>query len=112
MTKDPKIFLNHILESINLLEKYLQGVTPEQFEKSEEKHDLIVRRIEVIGEAAKSIPEEFKQQHPEVPWRDIGDMRNVLIHEYFDIDYKIVWKTATEFVPLLKKQVQQLLQEL
>lgn len=109
MKKDPHAYLMHVMHSIGAIEKYLQGVSKETFLESEEKQDLITRRLEVIGEAAKQIPEEFKQLHPEVPWRDIGDMRNVLIHVYFDIDYTIVWKTATELVPILKKQITELL---
>lgn len=70
MTKDHKLYLNHILESITLLEKYLTGVTKEQFDDSDEKHDLAVRRLEVIGEAARNIPEDFKKQHSDIPWRD------------------------------------------
>lgn len=110
--KDPKVFLTHILESITLLEEYLYGVTEEQFHISPDKQDLAVRRIEVIGEAVKNIPETFKKNHPDIPWQDISDMRNVLIHEYFDIDYNIVWKTATQFIPPLKEQIQAFLKEL
>lgn len=111
MKKDPHVYLIHILKSIEAIEKYLQRVSKEDFLESEEKQDLITRRLEVIGEAARQISEEFKRQHPEVPWRDIGDMRNVLIHVYFDIDYTIVWKTATALVPQLKIQIETLLKE-
>ena len=108
MKKDPNVYLKHILQSIQAIEKYLHGVSKEIFLESEEKQDLISRRLEIIGEAVKQLPDEFKQQHPEIPWRDIGDMRNILIHVYFDIDYTIVWKTATELVPQLKKQIEKL----
>ena len=105
MKKDPQVYLSHVMQSIQMIEKYLEGISEEEFLKSEEKQDLITRRLEIIGEAVKQLPEEFKNQHPEVPWRDIGDMRNVLIHVYFDIDYTIVWMTATKLVPELKKQI-------
>lgn len=111
MKKDPQVYLTHILQSIKAIEKYLQGVSKEMFLESEEKQDLITRRLEIIGEAVKQLPEEFKQQHPDIPWRDIGDMRNVLIHVYFNIDYTIVWKTATELIPKLKKQIEVLQKE-
>jgi uncharacterized protein with HEPN domain len=109
MRKDPNVYLSHIMHSIYAIENYLQGVSKEEFLNSEEKQDLISRRLEIIGEAVKQLPEDFKQDHEEVPWRDIGDMRNVLIHVYFDVDYTIVWKTATELVPQLKKQIENLL---
>lgn len=109
MIKNPNFYLTHILDSIQLIEKYLEGVTEEIFNSSDEKQDLVIRRLEIIGEAAKHLPEQYKKEHPDIPWRDIGDMRNVLIHEYFDVDKKIVWKTATKLVPQLKKQIIDLL---
>lgn len=109
MKKDPQVYLAHILHSIQVIEKYLNGITREVFLDSEEKQDLITRRLEIIGEASRQIPEEFKKEHPEIPWRDIGDMRNVLIHTYFEVDYIIVWKTATELLPVLKKQIESLI---
>ncbi len=108
MKKSPGFYLTHILQSIEAIEKYLKNVSQEAFLNSEEKQDLIARRLEIIGEAAKQIPEEFKNHNPQIPWRDIGDMRNILIHAYFEIDYIIVWKTATELIPVLKKQIEQL----
>lgn len=110
MKKDPTIFLTHILESINLLEKYLQNVTEEQFLASEEKQDLAVRRIEVIGEAAKNIPETFRNQYPDIPWKQISGMRDILIHKYFGINMDRVWETATQFIPPLKKQIKSILE--
>lgn len=109
MTKDPIVYLTHIQQSIQAIEKYLQGVSEETFLESEEKQDLITRRLEIIGEAVKQIPSEYKERHLEIPWREIGDMRNVLIHTYFGIDYVIVWKTATRLVPQLKQQIEKLL---
>lgn len=110
MIKEPKVYLTHIFISIQRIEKYLVGVSKEEFLKSEGIQDQITRRLEIIGEAVKQIPQEFKQEHTEIPWRDIADMRNVLIHIYFDIDYEIVWTTATELVPKLKKQIEVLLE--
>ena len=105
MKKEPQVYLLHIMHSIQTIEKYLDGVSKEEFLASEEKQDLITRRLEIIGEATRQIPDAFKQEHLETPWRDIGDMRNVLIHVYFDIDYTIVWDTATNWLPKLKKQI-------
>lgn len=111
MKKDPKVYLTHILESITLLEKYLKRITQEQFYHSDEKQDLAVRRIEVIGEATKNIPDELKKQYPDIPWKRMAGMRDVLIHDYDDVDYKIVWETATIFIPQLKKQIDEILQK-
>ena len=108
MKKAPQVYLQHILYSIEAIEKYLHGVSKKEFLESEEKQDLVSRRLEIIGEAVKQLSSEFKDKHPEIRWRDIGDMRNILIHVYFDIDYTIVWRTATELVPKLKKQIEKL----
>lgn len=111
MKNDPQVYLKHIMQSIQAIEKYLEGVSEEFFLGSEEKQDVVTRRLEIIGEAVKQLPEEFKQSHLEIPWRDIGDMRNVLIHAYFEVDYKIVWNTATKLIPQLKKKIEVLLSE-
>lgn len=109
MTKDPAIFLNHILDSINAIERYLSGVTEEHFYSSEEKQDLVVRRLEIIGEATKNIPSEFRVKNPEIPWKRMAGMRDIVIHQYYNVDYKIVWDTVTNFLPLLKKQIKKLI---
>lgn len=109
MKKDPNVFLKHILESIDAIQKYLEGVTEEKFYTSQEKQDLIVRRLEIIGEAARNIPEDFRKQHDTIPWKKMAGMRDVIIHQYFGINYKIVWDTVINTLPLLKKQIAQLL---
>lgn len=111
MTKDPMIYLKHILESAQAVEKYVQEITEDEFHHSNEKQDSVIRRIEIIGEATKNISETFKKQHPDVPWKNMAGMRNVLIHEYFDVNLHTVWKTATQFIPLLRLKIQRLLQD-
>lgn len=109
MKKDPMIFLTHILHSINAIERYLQDVTEKQFENSEEKQDLAVRRLEIIGEATKNISMEFREQHPEIPWKRMAGMRDVVIHQYYNVDYSVIWDTVTNLLPSLKKQIENLL---
>ena len=111
MKKDPVVFLKHILESINLIETYLRGVTEENFHTSIEKQDLVVRRLEIIGEAVKNLPFDFRKKYPEIPWKDMAGMRDIIIHQYFGINYYRVWDTVVNLLPLLKKQVEELLQE-
>ena len=94
MKKDPQIFLTHILESIEAIEEYLQGVSEETFYNSREKQDLAVRRLEIIGEAAKNIPDEFKKQHVALPWKQMTGMRDVLIQ------LNGFWKRPTDFAPV------------
>ena len=109
MNKDADVFLKHILESIQLLEKYMEGVTEEQFLDSTEKQDLAIRRLEIIGEAVRNLPEEFRQEHQDIAWNKAMATRNILIHHYFGINFKTVWDTIIKSIPEFKKQIEQLL---
>ncbi len=109
MQKDNHIFLQHILESIDLIQKHTKGLKQEDFGKSWPLVDASIRRIEIIGEAANKISSDFKNKHKEIPWRDIVGMRNVLIHEYFDIDENEVWKTIKKDLPKLKKIIKKII---
>jgi len=107
--KDPIIFLKHILESIEAIEKYSKNLSEEAFLKSSEKQDATIRRLEIIGEAVKNLPDEYKKKHPDVGWGRAMGTRNILIHHYFGVDLEIVWDTATKSLPQFKKQIKSLL---
>lgn len=111
MKRDPLLFIDDILESINLINEYLQGVTEEQFHVSIEKQDSIVRRIEIIGEATKNLPDDFKEKYPETPWKDMAGMRDKIIHQYFGINFMTVWDTAKNMLPPLKVQIEEVLKD-
>jgi len=111
MKKDPKIFLKHIIESIEAIESRLAKITKEEFEKNITIQDAVIRRIEIIGEAVKNLPAEFKRNHLGIEWRKIAGMRDKLIHEYFGISLNIVWTTARRDLPKLKKQILGLLEK-
>ena len=106
MKKDPKIFLQHILESIEAVEQHIKGLTKEDFFKSVKTQDAVIRRLEIIGEATKNLPNDYKEAHPDVSWHKAMAMRNILIHEYFGIELNIVWDTATKTLPEFKEQIE------
>jgi len=111
MKKDPKIFLRHIIESIEAIESHTNKITKEKFSENLTVQDAVIRRIEIIGEAVKNLPAEFKKNHPEIEWREIAGMRDKLIHEYFGISVNIVWTTVKKDIPKLKKQIRELLEK-
>lgn len=92
----------HILESIEAIDEYTLGLTEEIFFHNREKQDAVIRRIEIIEEAARSMPSDSKLANPDIPWQDIADMRNKLIHEYFGVDLELVWEVVRKDLPKLQ----------
>jgi uncharacterized protein with HEPN domain len=100
--KDDRIYIEHILQSIERIESYIAGKDYKTFLKEFITQDAVVRQLEIIGEATKKISNELRKGNPQVPWPDMAGIRDVLIHDYIDVDTDIVWKTATESIGTLK----------
>lgn len=109
--KNNLIYTKHIRDSINDIDEAIAGITYEQFLENKILLKAVVRDLEIIGEAAGKINSEFRDANPQIPWRDMIDMRNVLIHEYFGVIPETVWKTCTENLPELKTAIDELLSE-
>ena len=105
MKKNGKIFLTHILESINLVEEYLKGKSKLDFLNSKQLQDSVIRRIEIIGEAIKNIPNDIKKNYSQIPWKEITGMRDILIHQYFGVDLDLTWQVIEKDLPRLKRQI-------
>jgi|SRR3989344_1156292 len=102
MAKEPLPLLLHIQDAINLITAYIEDYTFDQFKADRKTLDAVIRELEIIGEAAGKLENDFKESYPSIPWRVITDFRNVLAHEYWDIDIEIVWKAATIEIKELK----------
>lgn len=111
MTKTPDIFLQHILDSIELIERRMKDVRFQEFDENVDLQDMVIRRLEIIGEAVRNLPQEFRQKHSHVNWQDPAGMRSALIHAYFEVDLSVVWDTITNDLPPFKKQVEKLFEE-
>jgi len=86
MKKDVGVFVEHVMESIEKIEEYMGGVSKEEFLGDSRTQDAVMRRLEIMGEAVKNIPSEFRDEYPKIPWKQIAGMRDVLIHEYFGVN--------------------------
>lgn len=100
--KDDIIYIEHILQSIDRIEHYLSGKDHRSFSDDFMTQDAVVRQLEIIGEATKRISKDLWNLNPQVPWSDMAGMRDILIHDYIDVDLDIVWKTASESIVNLK----------
>ncbi len=111
MSKDIYIFIRHILESILLIEEFTSGQNKRSFMDSKMMQAAIIRQLEVIGEAAKLVPEPFRKKHPEVPWNEMARTRDKLIHGYFGVDLNLTWDIVVRDLHVVKKRIEKILEK-
>jgi len=112
MVKQPKFFIQHMLDSLELIEKYLSKKSKEEFLSSVQLQDAVIRRLEIIGESVKNLPEIVIKENPDLPWKEIAGMRDILIHQYFGVDLELTWEVVQVEIPILKPKLQALLSSL
>ncbi len=104
--------LDDILECIQAIEEYTREMDFDNFDDARQTQDAVVRRLEIIGEAVKSIPVSVRKKYPDVPWRAIAGMRDILAHEYFGVNLRRVWATVQRDLPPLRQAIARLLDDL
>ena len=110
MSFEPRDYLRHILVELDYLLGQQEGLTYERFASDETLQRAFVRSLEIIGEAAKKVPESFRIKHPAIEWRAMTGMRDRLIHDYFGVDYEIVWDVIQNRTPKLRGEIASILE--
>ena len=105
MKRDERLFIEDILENIELILKSTSGVSREKFESNRLLIDATIRRVEIIGEAVKNISEKTKKEHPKIEWRKIAGSRDIFVHAYFGINLDKIWNIIKNDLSVLKKEI-------
>ncbi len=112
MTKDPFVFVHHIIDAISDIEKYRQDVASlDEFKVDIKTQDAIARKLEIIGEAVNNLPKEFLEKYSDVNWQGPIGLRNVISHEYFELNLGTIWKLLDRDLPTLKSQMAMILKD-
>lgn len=110
MSRSVREYLRHIRDEISYLEAVSLGMDKDNFLVDETLKRAFVRSLEIIGEATKNIPDDLRDEYPQIPWRAIAGLRDHLIHAYFGIDYDIVWDVLRNHIPILAETIDVMLQ--
>lgn len=112
MKRNIKLYLMDILDAMAAIEKFVEGMSFEDFKKDDKTSSAVIRKFEIIGEATRNIPNEIKQRYQDIPWKTMAGFRDKLIHFYFGIKYGIVWDTIKSRLPELKIKIQKVLDDM
>jgi uncharacterized protein with HEPN domain len=108
MKRDINLFIQDILENIKDIESFSKGLTIKEFEKNKLKQNAIIRSLEVIGEAVKNIPDEFREKYKNIPWKDIAGFRDILSHAYFGVNMDRVWNIIEKDLPSFRNEIEKI----
>lgn len=107
--RDHKLYLQDIINAIESIDKFVAGMDIERFQADDKTNSAVIRKLEIIGEAAKQVPTQTRESYPHVPWKEMAGMRDRLIHSYFGVDYELVWTTIKNRLPETKAELKQIL---
>jgi len=106
------LLLEDIWESVEKIERYVSGLTHDTFVKDDKTVDSVVRNLEIIGEAANRLPQDFKTQYSDIEWPRVNGLRHRIVHDYFNVDVEIVWEIIQKDLPLFKSKLSPIRQRL
>jgi len=112
MSRRVSLYIHDILQNMRDAEEFIRGMSREQFEADKRTLNAVLRSIEVIGEAAKHVPENIRARYPNIPWKEMAGMRDKVIHFYMGVDLEAVWMVVKDRIPALRPSVEQILQQL
>jgi uncharacterized protein with HEPN domain len=105
VSRNIRLYLDDIVEACDKVGRYTLGLTFEQFRNTEIVVDAVTRNLELIGEASKSVPDELRSKYPDVPWRKMTGLRDVVVHGYFWVDVQLLWDIVQREVPIVRQKI-------
>ncbi len=111
MKRNMELYLQDMLESILSIEEYTKDISEDKFCSDRLIQDAVVRRLEIIGEAAKNVDADFRNRHPQIPWKKIAGMRDIIAHEYFGVRLDRIWDVVKGDLPQLKEMIRSMIKE-
>jgi len=111
MPRDYRVYLEDIVEAIRKIQFFTSDLSLQTFSSDVKTFDAVIRNLEIIGEAIKRVPEDVRSKYPDVEWRKIAGLRDILAHEYFGVDKEIIWDVIHSKLPVLEIQIKQMLEE-
>lgn len=109
--RDISLYLQDIIEAMSAIEKFVEGISFDEFREDDKTSSAVIRKFEIVGEAAKQIPQDIKDKYNQLPWKEMSGMRDRLIHFYFGIKYELVWHTIKDVIPHVKPVMQEIIQD-
>ncbi|MEK7161404.1 MAG: DUF86 domain-containing protein [Patescibacteria group bacterium] len=110
MSKSVKVLLEHVLQSADLVADYIKDATKKKLLEDVGLQDKVIRRLAIIGEAVKHLPSDFRNKHKAIPWKEIAGMRDILVHEYYNVDAPLVWRVAKFRLPSMRKYLSRVIE--
>ena len=108
MNEKPLNFIMHMLDSIKHIEIFMEGISKKYFINNREKQNAVIREIEIIGEAAANLSVSFRDENPQIPWKNIVGTRDKMIHHYFGVNLDVVWEVIKKDIPVLKRELEKI----